>query len=68
LIHSFSFLKTRIFNLLSYIDRLWENIKGDLGEMEKMKCELGRLKGRGEEERGTRRLKARGGGRKTRSR
>lgn len=25
-----------------------------------MKCELGRLKGRGEEERGTRRLKARG--------
>lgn len=32
--------------------------------MEKMKCELGRLKGRGEEERGTRRLKARGGGRK----
>ena len=28
--------------------------------MEKMKCELGRLKGRGEEERGTRRLKARG--------
>ena len=46
-----------------------------------MKCELGRLKGRGEEERGTRRLKgrgeeergtrrlkARGGGRKTRSR
>ena len=34
-----------------------------------MKCELGRLKARGgEEERGTRRLKARGGGRKTRSR
>ena len=28
--------------------------------MEKMKCELGRLKARGEEERGTRRLKARG--------
>ena len=28
--------------------------------MEKMKCERGRLKGRGEEERGTRRLKARG--------
>ena len=37
--------------------------------MEKMKCELGRLKARGAEERGTRRLKARGGGgRKTRSR
>ncbi|EEJ51000.1 hypothetical protein HMPREF6123_1709 [Oribacterium sinus F0268] len=30
MIHSFSFLKTRIFNLLSYIDRLSENIKGDL--------------------------------------
>ena len=29
--------------------------------MEKMKCELGRLKARGAEERGTRRLKARGG-------
>mgnify|MGYP001791948895 CR=1 FL=1 len=32
--------------------------------MEKMKCELGRLKARGAEERGTRRLKARGGRKK----
>ena len=30
--------------------------------MEKLKCEPGRLKGRGEEERGTRRLKERGDG------
>ena len=36
--------------------------------MEKMKCEPRRRKARGAEERGTRRLKARGGGRKTRSR
>jgi len=47
LIHSFSFLKTRIFNLLSYIDRLWENIKGIWGEMEKMASRAGRLKERG---------------------